>query len=135
MVAASQKVKSTDSNGRGGRSSGDGDDNKNDTVGRFANAERGMELMLDCVREEKVQVERAMADLQSANDKLDQSLVSRLQKGGLPKQASFVGFLLFAVRSLSDSVTLLVSGDESYLAAALIQGIVAFVCAAVFFLI
>lgn len=90
-----------------------------------------MEVMLKRVNQETAEVEKAVTDLKAAQEDMDSGFVSKLRSGGLPKQAALVGFLLFSVRSIIDSISSF--NDESLLAGALIQGAVAIVCAIVFF--
>lgn len=93
-----------------------------------------MEAMLNRVNAETAEVERAVTDLKAASDEIDKNFMLKLKRGGLPKQGALAGFLLFAVRSLVDSVAAVSGGgDESHLTAALIQGVIAMVCAAIFF--
>jgi hypothetical protein len=102
---------------------------QNDAV-RVQNAERSMEAVLKRVATETAQVERAVADLKQANAELDKDFVLKLKRGGLPKQGALVGFVLFAVRSIIDSVAAVSGGDESHLTAALVQAAIAIACAA-----
>jgi hypothetical protein len=101
-----------------------------DAAKRYQNAEQSMESMLQRVNSEKSSVQQAMADLEAANAEVDGNLLYQLRRGGWPKQAAFVGFVLFAVRSLLDSIYVVANGDESFLAAALVQGGIALACAA-----
>ena len=83
-------------------------------------------------------VEQAVSDLKAANSELEQDFLWRLKRGGLPKQAALIGFLLLSVRSILESLQAVTSslGDsEGHLSAALIQGVIALVCAAIFFLL
>jgi hypothetical protein len=88
--------------------------------------------MLQKVNSETANVERAVADLQAANAAVDQDVLYQLKRGGWPKQISLVGLVLFAVRSILDSVAGIANGDESYLVAALVQGAIALICGLVF---
>ena len=90
-----------------------------------------MEVMLKRVNEETAEVEKAVSDLKAAQEQMDSGILSKLRKGGIPKQAAFVGLLLFSVRSITDSITAM--NDESYMTVALIQGAVAIACALIFF--
>lgn len=93
--------------------------------------------MLKRVESETAVVERAVADLQKVNADLDKDFVVRLKRGGLVKQAALAGLILFAVRSIVDSVAA-VGGDgdaSAHLTAALVQAAVAVACAAIFFVV
>ena len=104
-----------------------------DDAKRLANAEAAMVAMLDRVNSETAQVKKATSDLLNAQTELDNDPIMKLRKGGIPKQASLVGFLLFSFRSIADTIAAF--NDESLLAAALVQGVIALACAAVFFLV
>lgn len=90
-----------------------------------------MAAMLNRVSKEAQEVEKAAQDLRNAQAELDKDFVVKLRNGGLPKQVSLVGFLLFSVRSIGDTIASF--SDESLLAGALLQGGIAVVCAAIFF--
>ena len=100
---------------------------------RLAQAEASMEAMLSRVNKETAEVEKAVEDLKQAQAQVENNFAAQLRQGGLLKQGSLVGLLLFSVRSIVDSVASL--SDESHLAAALIQGAIAVVCAIIFFLV
>jgi ribosomal protein S20 len=100
---------------------------------RLEQAERSIKTMLKRVREETGEVEKAVEDLRKAEAEIDKDIILKLKRGGLPKQAALVGFLLFSVRSIIDTV--ISFSDESHLTVALIQGGIALVCAAYVFLI
>ena len=51
-----------------------------------------------------------------------------LKEGGIAKQASFVGLLLFSLRSVTDLVQISGPNGESHLVAAGIQGVIALAC-------
>mmetsp|Transcript_16367 Transcript_16367/g.21419 ORF Transcript_16367/g.21419 Transcript_16367/m.21419 type:complete len:354 (+) Transcript_16367:110-1171(+) len=100
---------------------------------RLARAEVSMAGMLNRVSKEAVEVEKAAQDLRNAQAEIDKDFIVKLRKGGIPKQAALVGFLLFSVRSIGDTVAAF--SDESLLAGALLQGGIALACAAAFFLV
>ena len=89
--------------------------------------------MLERVNKEAEQVELAAQDLRNAQAEMDKDFVVRLRNGGIPKQAALAGFLLFSFRSIGETVASF--SDESLLAGALVQGGIALVCAAVFFVL
>ena len=92
-----------------------------------------MTTQLQKVAKETAEVEKALEDLKAAQEELDSNFMVKLKTGGLPKQAALAGFVLFSIRSILDSVTALNTGDPSSMSAALAQGVIALVCAAVFF--
>ena len=92
-----------------------------------------MRTMLDRVEKEKSLVEQAVKDLNDANAQVEQSALYRLRQGGLPKQLTFVGCVLFVGRSLADTISAVTGNDEALLASALAQGLIALVCAIAFF--
>jgi hypothetical protein len=98
-----------------------------DTASRLAAAEASMEKQLTRVNKEKVEVERAVADLMRAKDQLDAE-----SKGNIGKPAALAGVLLFSVRAFLDFIAMSGGGieAESHLTAALIQGAVALACGA-----
>jgi hypothetical protein len=98
---------------------------------RLKVAEASMRKQLDRVNKETAAVEQAVEDLRQARAELDKDFIVKLKKGGLVKQGALAGFLLFAVRSLLDSVQSL--ADPSYLAPALVQGAIAISFILVFF--
>lgn len=106
---------------------------------RLQNAEQSMERILKRVDVEASAVEQAVSDLQAANTELEQDFLWKLKRGGLPKQAALIGFLLLSVRSILESVQAVTSSpmadSEAHLSAALIQGVIALICAAAFFLL
>lgn len=92
-----------------------------------------MQSMLNRVNQETAQVEKAVEELREAQRRLDSSFLSKLQRGGLPKQSALVGLLLFSIRSIMDTVTAF--SNESYLEAALLQGGIALLCAVAYVLL
>ena len=94
-----------------------------------------MQRQLDKVARETADVEKAVADLRIAQKELDQNFALKLRNGGLPKQGALVGFALFSVRSILDTITAVTTGDSAMLTVALAQGAIAIVCAVVFFVL
>ena len=94
-----------------------------------------MQTQLDKVARETVEVEKAVADLRAAQKELDQDFVLKLRNGGLPKQAALVGFALFSVRSILDTLTAVAADDSAMLTSALAQGAIAIICAVIFFIV
>ena len=109
-------------------------DGMEDDARRLAQAEASMEGMLRRVDRERADVERAVEDLKAAQAEVDKDFLFKLKSGGIVKQFSFVGFLLFSLRSIVDTAAGL-GGDPSHMPAALVQGAIALACAAVFFLL
>lgn len=108
---------------------------------RLQNAEKSMKQLLDRVDRETSNLEQAVDDLNAANQQIEQDFIWKLKQGGLPKQIALVGFILLSVRSILESITAVsmssstLADSEAHLYAALLQGIVAMVCAAIFFLL
>lgn len=101
---------------------------------RLAAAEKAVRIWLQRVRNEQAAVQQAVDDLAAAQKEMDGSgLVSKLRKGGLPKQMALVGLLLFSLRSIIDTVASL--SDPSLLSSALLQGAIALACAVYLFLL
>jgi hypothetical protein len=100
---------------------------------RLAQAQSAIEIMLQRVKKETSDVEKAVEELKEAEKEMDKDLILRLKRGGVPKQAALVGFLLFSLRSITESVASL--NDETHLPAALIQSGIALACAAYVWLI
>jgi hypothetical protein len=99
---------------------------------RLLAAEASMQTILQKVTAEANQVERAVVDLKAAQAQVNNDVISKLRRGGLPKQAALAGTILFAVRSLVDSVTAVTTDDATALSSALVQGAIAIVCAILF---
>lgn len=100
---------------------------------RLSQAEDSMVKMLQKVKKETEEVDRAVADLKAAEAELDKDFLFRLRSGGIVKQTSLVGLVLFSFRSIVDTIASV--SDPSHMTPALIQGGIAIVCAAVFFLL
>jgi len=97
---------------------------------RLAAAEANMRKLLEKVNQETKNVEMAIEDLRQAQVDIqggvDDKLTS-LKSGGIIKQATLVGTLLFSVRSLAEGVVYL-GGDATHLMPAVVQGVIAVVC-------
>jgi uncharacterized protein YfcZ (UPF0381/DUF406 family) len=100
---------------------------------RLSQAEDSVISMLKRIDSESREVEKAVEDLRAAQAELDKDFLFKLKEGGVVKQSALVGFLLFSIRSIIESLAAL--GDESHLAPALIQGGIAIVCAVYFFFV
>jgi hypothetical protein len=100
----------------------------NDTANRLAAAEASMEKQLTRVSKEKVEVERAVADLMRAKEELD----AQSRGNNIGKPAALAGVLLFSVRSILDFIAMSGGGidAEAHMTAAMIQGAIALACAA-----
>ena len=101
---------------------------------RLENAESNMRAMLDKVNKQSNEVAMAVQELQAVQSQLDNDFLYKLKSGGILKQLSFVGFVLFSLRSIADTVATLNSPGAD-LTVALIQGGIAVVCAIVFFVL
>ena len=97
---------------------------------RLAAAEANMRKLLKKVNQETKNVETAIEDLRQAQidteGGVDDQLVS-LKSGGVVKQATLVGTLLFSLRSFVE-VAAYFGGDATHLMPAIIQGAIAIVC-------
>ena len=106
-----------------------------ETAQRFAAAETSMRSMLDRVETERSAVAQAVQELEAANQQVDSNMLVQLKKGGIPKQLALVGCVLFAGRSIADTIAAVGGNDESVLASALVQAVIAIACAIAFFVI
>lgn len=97
---------------------------------RLVAAEENMRTMLAKVNEETRSVQEAVEELQKAQANIDSGVVgqlSSLKSGGIIKQVTLVGTVLFTLRSTAEGFALL-SGDQSHLMPAIIQAAIAVVC-------
>lgn len=107
-----------------------------------------MATILKRVDVETTNLEKAVADLNAANRYIEENdIIWKLKRGGIPKQAALVGLLLFSVRSILESITVVSSAvttttttipamdSETHLYGALLQGVVAMICAVIYFLL
>ena len=90
--------------------------------------------MLQKVNEETLQVEKAVLELKAAQDQLAADPLVKLKAGGIVKQGALVGAALFSVRAIGEVLAMLGPNGELHTIPALIQGAIAIVCAAYFFL-
>ena len=101
---------------------------------RLAIAEGNMRKMLAKVNEETRNVEEAIADLKKAQEGMDAGVegqLSGLKSGGLVKQATLVGTVLFSFRALADGIAV-AGGDATHLLPAVIQAAIAITCLVAF---
>ena len=101
---------------------------------RMQVAQESMENMLKKVNQETLEVEKAVRDLKAAQEELGQDPLYKLKSGGIVKQASLVGTALFSVRAVTELAAMAGPNGEAHTLPALIQGVIALVCAAYFFL-
>lgn len=102
---------------------------------RLKQAEESKARLVERVREDNEEVQKAMKALEAAQAELSEDPlmgVVNLKNGGIVKQAALVGTVLFSVRAFSDGL-LVVTGNTSHAAAAGIQALIAAACAAYFF--
>jgi hypothetical protein len=106
---------------------------------RLAEAEASVSRLINKVAKETDAVQQAVDELErvkreSANPVEESAL--DLKRGGIVKQVAFVGMALFGSRALTEALLVASSpyGTEHFTAAA-IQGVIALVCAACFFLV
>ncbi len=113
--------------------------NESENVKRLQNAEQSIQTILQRVNVETSNLEQAVDDLNAANRQIENDFIWKLKRGGWPKQAALAGLLLLSVRSIGESITAVSSvsamDSEAHLYAALIQGVVAMICAVIFFLL
>jgi hypothetical protein len=105
---------------------------ENDSI-RLDQAEASISSMLDRVNQETAVVNSAVDELKRAQVELNRDFIFKLKSGGIVKQGSLVGFVLFSIRSIVDSVASF--NDESQLVPAMAQAAIAVLCAAYFFLL
>lgn len=102
---------------------------------RLVAAQANMQKMLSRVNKETQNVEKAIEDLRKAQIESEGSLdgqLSDLKSGGLIKQATLAGTLLFTFRAGIETVAFL-TGDMSHAMPALLQGALAIMCMVGFF--
>lgn len=102
---------------------------------RLVAAQANMQKMLSRVNKETQNVEKAIEDLRKAQIESEGSLdgqLSDLKSGGLIKQATLAGTLLFTFRAGIEIVAFL-TGDMSHAMPALLQGALAITCMVGFF--
>lgn len=104
---------------------------------RLAAAEQTMKKMLSRVNQETRNVEAAIEDLKKAQTDMeggvDDQLV-RLKSGGIVKQATVVGTLLFSLRSFVEGAAYL-AGDATHFMPAVVQGAIAVACLIAFLIL
>ena len=110
---------------------------------RISEAEQSVTRLIQKVADETEEVEKAMAGLELAKNEASggqggsiEDTALDLKKGGLIKQASLVGGLLFGSRAVTETILVLTSpyGDEHFFSA-IVQAAIALACAAYFFLV
>ena len=100
---------------------------------RLANAQESVSRLMGTVSTETAEVERALADLEKERSKLDSNPLSKiasLKEQGIVKQASFVGLVLFSLRSVTEILQMAGPNPEAHATAAAIQGVIALACGA-----
>ena len=103
---------------------------------RLAEAERSVSRLVDTVKKETLEVERALADLKEVQGELEDDPLMKaadLKAAGLVKQGALVGTVLFTARALGDLIMIGGVDGSAHATAAAIQGIIALFCAAYFF--
>ena len=102
---------------------------------RLAEAEGSVSRLLEKVKEETLEVEKAMEDLQKVQEDLMKDPLMKaidLKTGGIAKQGALAGALLFSFRSVGELILMSGSNGAEHGAAAAIQGVIAVACAAYF---
>jgi hypothetical protein len=103
---------------------------------RMEAARISMSRIIGNVKNEEIEVQQAVAELQKAQSELNNDPLMKLfnmKQGGVVKQGAFVGAMLFGFRSAIETVAMLGLDGESHTTAALIQGALALSCALYFF--
>jgi hypothetical protein len=109
---------------------------------RISEAEESVTRLIRKVARELEEVQKAMEGLELAKNQASgdggsiEDTALGLKKGGVIKQASLVGGLLFGSRAITETILVLSSpyGDEHFLPA-ISQALIALACAAYFFLV
>jgi hypothetical protein len=103
---------------------------------RLLQAETSVARLVNKVKDETVEVEKAMEDLKKAQEELlDDPLfkAADLKSGGIVKQGALVGTVLFSFRSFGEILLLSGPNGADHGFAAAVQGVIAVACAAYFF--
>ncbi|KAL9181502.1 hypothetical protein ACHAXT_010307 [Thalassiosira profunda] len=110
---------------------------------RISEAEESVSRLIQKVARETDAVQQAMEDLELAKNQASgegsgsiEDTALDLKKGGIVKQASLVGLLLFGSRAVTETILVVSSpyGEQHFVPAAL-QAAIALACAAYFFLV
>lgn len=101
---------------------------------RLQVAQASMEKMLAKVNAETLEVEQAVRDLKAAQEEMSADPLYQLKSGGIVKQGALVGTVLFAGRAIGEVLAMTGPNGDVHTLPALIQGAIALVCAAYFFL-
>jgi hypothetical protein len=96
-------------------------------------AQESMSKMLRNVNLETLQVEKAVRELEAAQQDIAENSLLKLKGGGFVKQGALVGALLFGGRAIGEVLAMVGPNGELHTAPALIQGAIAVACAAYFF--
>jgi hypothetical protein len=105
---------------------------------RLAEAEETVQRLMQKVAKETEAVQKAVDDLERANreSRSGSDRAVDLKKGGIVKQAAFVGTLLFGSRALTEVISAVGnSNGGDHTMSALLQGVIALACAVYFFLV
>lgn len=102
---------------------------------RLAEAQGSVVRLVDKVKQETVEVEKAMEDLKEAQEELMKDPLMKaadLKSGGIVKQGALVGALLFSFRSFGEVLLLAGPNGVDHGFAAAVQAGIALACAAYF---
>jgi hypothetical protein len=104
---------------------------------RLAKAESAMQKILQRVNVEVDAVQEAANELEAAQRRIDDNgFVTKLRKGGLPKQAALIGLLLFSFRSIVSTISAIGANDGGTLSTdVVIQSALAILCAWFYFFV
>jgi len=100
---------------------------------RLREAEGSVSKLVEKVKRETLEVEKATRELEELSSELGQDPLMKaadLKQGGIVKQSALVGAVLFSLRSVGDIAMMGGADGASHGAAALVQGVIALACAA-----
>lgn len=103
---------------------------------RMVNAQGVMENLVDKVKAENREVERALQDLKKAQEDMVNDPIMRLvnlKEEGIVKKSSLVAALLFSTRSIADAIAMFGPNPEAHATAAVVQFGLAILAGAYFF--
>ncbi|KAL7449719.1 hypothetical protein ACHAWC_001755 [Mediolabrus comicus] len=103
---------------------------------RLTEAEESVSRLIQTVAARTDEVQKAMEELERRRGSSIEKTALDLKQGGLIKQASLIGGLLFGSRALTETILVLGSSNGGdHMVSALVQAAIALACAAYFFLV
>lgn len=103
---------------------------------RLAEAEGSVSRLLNKVKDETLEVEKAVEDLKAAQQQLLNDPLMKavdIKSGGIVKQGALAGTLLFSFRSLGELLFLAGPNGAEHGVAAVVQGVIAIAFAVLLF--